>query len=538
MSRVTVLFVLALLVLVLFGAGCGGGSGGSQSSLAPPGHSSVNSEGQIVVETEATPDYRSTLLGTGRWASSLVFTAFYRAWFTRVEYRPAPGWLCGRSADDFTKLIISREGGTGIKVILRLSFGGTSNSVDTPRWSPEGTRIALSDAGFRIVVCNADGTNPHSIMESGGFAKIDGLCWAPNGRIYFAWQHGGQTDIYSIDPDSTYSMPAKVTDDSDEDWCPDVSPDGRWLVWMRRETSLDDWDLYWMPLGGNPATDASVLVDTSENEQYPRWSPDGRYVAYIRGNQHVMVCDTFTGATRTLTDSGGAMERSCDWSADGRYVLFTRERDLYRIRPTGSPGDEELLRANWGTGLAARNSYQAIRRVLIGPDGSDYGGADPPFGAKRPGIIIVQSAERLVSAVSFLTASTDKATIVDRTPPETKDLVVCEIRAGHVRRIFEDNGPGIPRTVWVLETSSYVPGAALIVFNTTSGKVASVVALRDQVGSSAAAGPRVALEGGKLVIHGDALVVYDARGQRVTGPSPVARAVLDATTGEPVAGAS
>ena len=464
----------------------------------------------------------------------MLITGFYRAWFTRAEYRPAPGWLCGQAASYFTRLLISREDGSGAKVINTLRFGGSGYSVNSPRWSPDGTKIAFASAGSSLVICNADGSGARAVTTDRQAGSISSPAWTPDGNaIYFISTIGSQSDLCVIDVTYPSSQPAFLTNDADDDARIDISPDGRWIAWSRRSGS-GSWDLYRMPITGDVTRDLDPLANTSDDEIGARWSPDGRYIAYIRGNHSVYVVDVLLPSNKQLTNPSGADDTWCDWSADGRYVLFLRGGDLYRIPFDGDPGDEQLVKANWGFELASADKGVSRYRVLIGPNGSDWGGANPPFGTKRPGIIAVYSAERLVSAVSFLVDSADTLLMTDRTPPGSDSLAVCEVQVGHLHRVFEENGPGIPRNVWALDAGNTSPGAALVIFNAQTGKVSSVVALWDQVGSSAVNGPRVALENGQLVVHGDALRVYDAHGEQVSRPSPVACAVLDATTGEPV----
>ena len=525
----------AAVCIVLAGivglGGCGGG-GASRELAAGDRHAAADAEG-LIVQTAASSDYRSISLGGGA-TGPLAFTGLYRAWFTRIEYRPPMGWLCGRAATSFCKLAVSRENGSGLHTIVGFDFtgtggGGTSHSVDYPRWSPGGQEIAASAAGYGVYRCSRDGSKVELIMRTGKFAAVQGIAWAPDDRLFVSADLDGQLDIYYLWPHYAGSRPVRITNTRDEEAHLDVSPDGAWLAWAQRADLDDDWDIYIMPTGGDPATDARVLANTTADEEWPRWSPDGRFIAFVRDGD-VYVIDTVTWQERQLTENLSGCY--CDWSSDGQYVLYTYANDLYRIPFDGAPGDEELLRRDWGSQPDAWGPGLSRYRVLVGPAGSDWAGNDPPFGVKRPGAVVVTSPEGLRSAVTFAIHSDDTLILTDRTPPANGSPVVCEARAREVTKVLEDNGPGEPKTAWDLVVDGTAPGAALVVFDAESGKVRSVTAMWDQVGSAAAASaPQVALEGGNLVISGGPMRVYDERGRLASPAGAVSRVVLDGRTG-------
>ena len=533
--RTPVVLTCCVLLAALIFAGCGGGGSGSATPSPPSSTASTldaPSGGKLLVHTAATDDYRSTVIGTSA-VSDYVFIGLYRAWFNRIEYQPPPGWLCTVSGP---QIYTSREDGSGLHALITNAFGGISIYVYCPRWSPDGNRIAFHTSSTTIAACNADGSGRQTLLKSGDFYSLNGISWAPDGRMYFSATLGSQMDIFRLDVNLPGSVPVKITDDADEDAWPDVSPDGRFIAWSRRATSSDDWDVVVMPLAGNPSTDIVTIAGSSDDEQYVRWAPDSSKVAYVmwsKAGKHVGVT-VLWGGHKQLTDSTEE-DNYVTWSSDGRYVFFLRGIDLYEIPFDGDPGDEVLVRANFGEDwLDCWSDGDGRYRVLVGPDESDWDGADPPFGTKRPGALLVFSEDGLVSAVTFTTPTTDTLLLTDRTPSYSSDVVVCEARATSLRRVLEENGPGQPKNQWLLDRDGTYPGAALVILRASTGKVASVVALWDQVGGAAVSGPRVSLEGNHLVIHGDALTVYDASGHLVSGPNPVTRAVLDASTGAPI----
>ncbi len=153
-------------------------------------------------------------------------------------------------------------------------------SVELPRWSPDGKRIAFmgkrSDAPYRIFI----------VAAAGGSLK-------------------------------------EASRGSDNQGAPTWSPDGRYLVYGRvlcqeeRTCEIERIDL-------NTAEQAAI--PGSEGLSTARWSPNGRSIAALRSDRHqVVVMDVKTGKWKTAAD--GVNGNDLAWSPDSRA--------LYASRPNG-----------------------------------------------------------------------------------------------------------------------------------------------------------------------------------------------------------
>jgi eukaryotic-like serine/threonine-protein kinase len=101
----------------------------------------------------------------------------------------------------------------------------------------------------------------------------------------------------------------------------DVSPDGQWCVFCRREAGKS-WDIWKLPLKGGERK-ASALLDSASSEVTPRISPDGRWIAYASsesGRYEIYVRDfpQMTGKVQVSLD-GGERPR---WTASSRELFF------------------------------------------------------------------------------------------------------------------------------------------------------------------------------------------------------------------------
>lgn len=169
----------------------------------------------------------------------------------------------------------------------------------SPRWSPDGLRLAFqTPAG--IFVIPALGGTAHLVPGSDSGGPLFGLDWSPDGNR-LAYSSGGKLFVT------------------------DVMHGGRRLLHEGR------WDI--------------------RGASAPAWSPDGGAIAFVVENAdfvygsvgnfanfaptRLMLVTLADSAERTLIDDG-AMNLSPQWQPDGRGLLFVSnregERDVYQLR--------------------------------------------------------------------------------------------------------------------------------------------------------------------------------------------------------------
>ena len=224
----------------------------------------------------------------------------------------------------------------------------SSGDASGPRWSPDGTRIALQYEGH-VYVMNADGSDLHNVslpaMAVGQSCdprtRIALVGWLPGGRIAF-WRHycGFGTRYFIVNADGT-GFTQTEANLQDEAWSPDGSKvaftqDGK--VFVRNADGSGVRTLVETGRG-------QLLPDrmwTNFHSDYTPWSPDGERIVVFEA-----VVPGWCLSAAVVNVDGSGMQPLTDlcaefngWARGGDRVVFTAgqhlERDVYVIGADGT----------------------------------------------------------------------------------------------------------------------------------------------------------------------------------------------------------
>jgi Tol biopolymer transport system component len=216
-------------------------------------------------------------------------------------------------------------------------------SAGQPTFSADGrVAYAINDPKEHsggLVVANADGSQPQTLLEAGPGSSAAHPAWSPDGRwlAFIRSAEGQGSHVYVLDPATRAqrqpsSMP--VMPWSALAW----SPDGQRLAFAA-ERGADVW-VYTVGLdGGEP----QPLVEGFS----PAWSPDGTRLAF--GSERTGALEVFSirvdgSDLRQLTSTTSQVIRrtgswSPVWSPDGSRIAFASSRDgsldIFQTDPDG-----------------------------------------------------------------------------------------------------------------------------------------------------------------------------------------------------------
>ena len=212
----------------------------------------------------------------------------------------------------------------------RMQLTNSSLSVQVPRWSPDGKRIAFSGqlhgGAWKIYLVSSEGGKPEVVSNSQN-DELDPT-WSPDGNtlIFGGHMFSPQTRISSVDlrTGRVLSIPG-----SEGLFSPRISPDGQFIVAIDAPANLK------LLLFDQRTQKWSELINKKEpgGLGWPQWSSDSKFV-YVSDYKHgqaidrVRISDHKIERVAAIEVPGGVMGSEDGWmsmAADGSILIL---RDL------------------------------------------------------------------------------------------------------------------------------------------------------------------------------------------------------------------
>ena len=198
----------------------------------------------------------------------------------------------------------------------KLTFDGANRA---PFWSSDGQFVDFlsfraTAADLRRVPSNGSGV-PAPLFRSR--RAIFGGTWSPRDE-WLVFETFNQ-DVYGTRPGADSAVTALAAHPSIGESSPDVSPDGKWLLYDSRRTGRRE--VYVVPF---PNTSASLKQVSTDEGRGPRWSRDGKEIFYRNANDEMVAVAVQStapltlGARRVLFRLPGLVD--WDVAPDGRFI--------------------------------------------------------------------------------------------------------------------------------------------------------------------------------------------------------------------------
>ena len=215
--------------------------------------------------------------------------------------------------------------------------------------SPNGKEVAVVIRGD-VFVTSVDYATTRRITNTAEQER--GVSFSEDGRaLYYASERGGCWSIYRTsltrkeDKYFTYAVAMKeerVSPEGETSFQVQVSPDGKWLAYLRDRTEL----VVLSTKGGQPKSlHKGVNYSYSDGDQEFAWSPDSRYLLTNWmadggwNNQDIAMVSIEDGSITNLTRSGYS-DGSFRWALGGKAMTWESDKNGYRSHGSwGAEGD-------------------------------------------------------------------------------------------------------------------------------------------------------------------------------------------------------
>jgi TolB protein len=189
-------------------------------------------------------------------------------------------------------------------------FRGTNSA---PAWSPDGTKIMFMSSMLgnpELFIAEADGSHPRRLTHSTG--ADTSAAWNPKTgqQVAFVSDRDGLPQLYTMDADGSDVAKIALPDMGyviDPAW----SPNGQLLAFSWRRPS-GNYDLYVMDIASHALVE--LTRDAGRNER-PSWAPDGRHIVFEStrtGTRQIWSMLADGTSPRQLTTDG--QNESPNWS--------------------------------------------------------------------------------------------------------------------------------------------------------------------------------------------------------------------------------
>jgi Tol biopolymer transport system component len=236
---------------------------------------------------------------------------------------------------------------------MKLTLDGLDHY--NPAWTPDGKRVTYTSNAqgyFDLWTKPADGSTA-AALQFGEKLDLFNPRWSPDGTwLLFNSSRGAINlgDIYGIRPGvDTAPVTLVSTRFSEND--PEVSPNGRWMVYASDESGA--FEIYVVPF---PNTHGGKWLVSPHGGTEPHWAHSGNELFYRDGNGNLVAVRVITNPTFSIGRAVTLFStRSYSSDFDPSYAVSSDDRRFLMIHPLTTGGFDKLIVVdNWFEELKAK----------------------------------------------------------------------------------------------------------------------------------------------------------------------------------------
>jgi TolB protein len=228
----------------------------------------------------------------------------------------SPRW----SPDGTRIAYVSFEQKKPVVYVQNLGTGGRQavanfrGSNSAPAWSPDGRRLAVTltkDGGSQVYLMNADGSNAQRVMSSNAIDTE--ASFTPDGAsILFTSDRGGSPQIYRLSLGS--GAVERMTFDGSYNVSPRPTPDGKGFVFVRRDGGR------FMIATSDYATRQVQVLTGGPSDESPTVAPNGKLILYASdaGGRGILAAVSSDGRVKQRLVAAGSDVREPAWGPYAR----------------------------------------------------------------------------------------------------------------------------------------------------------------------------------------------------------------------------
>ena len=210
--------------------------------------------------------------------------------------------------------------------LTRLTFGGLNAS---PVWSPDGQYVVFWKNRQSLFQARVDGASPPQALMASSTAPVP-WSFTPDGRRLAYFETAGNDQLWTVPLEDQGGQlkagtPERFLKSSFQDQAPSFSPDGRWLAYHSNESGRNEVYVRAFPPPA-PGQGGKWQISNGGGER-PHWTSAGHELVYASGDQLMTVSYTVNGPTFVadrprvwIASLGGASAANWDLAPDGKRV--------------------------------------------------------------------------------------------------------------------------------------------------------------------------------------------------------------------------